>query len=78
MYVNTGKRMNQIIIYKLCELKGTDNILSLDFKPISEKMKFKDINFRRVRGSIRLSNSRILLPNDIAKARKKVLNLSYR
>lgn len=70
--------MNEIILNKLKELGHTDDILFTDYKEVSVDVRPEDINNFRVRGSVRLANMRIVLPSDVEKAKRRVLNYSYR
>ena len=73
--------MNRIIEDKLCSLTNTPNtedLAFLDFRIINDEYRIKDINFIGIRGSIRLSSLRILLPGDVKLAKKSVLKYSFK
>jgi uncharacterized pyridoxamine 5'-phosphate oxidase family protein len=73
--------MNVFLTKKLLALTNTNNINDLilkDYKDIGFSTENKDINLTRVRGSIRLLTSRILLPIDISKEKEEIEKYSFR
>jgi hypothetical protein len=58
----------------LKEKTGKTNVMSIDFKGV-ESATQKNIEFRKVRGSVRLMVNKIKTPQDVAKMVDKFLDL---
>jgi hypothetical protein len=70
--------MEQILNDKLASILRRSDFLFADYQQLSSSISLKDLNMVRVRGSVRLTNMRIVLPKDTDRARRKVLNYSYK
>lgn len=73
--------MNSIIddkIYLLTNTPRNEELTSIEYKNIDNKTRVSDINLAKVRGSVRLSALKIILPKDIELAKKRVLRYSYK
>jgi len=69
--------MSSFIIDKVNELAKLNDILFVDFVSVDQNTTFEDMDFHRVRGSIRLTSENVLLPSEIEQARQEVLHLDF-
>ena len=68
-------RMNDVLMQKTAELVGaasSHDLLYKDYESISPESSSKDLNMHRVRGSVRLTMGKVVMPSDVAKLRKRV------
>lgn len=54
---------------------GTDDVMSLEFKKIDDNTSRKKLNFKRLRGNIRLIMGKVKLPKDLYKEIDEFLSL---
>ena len=70
--------MEKVLENKLFSLLKTRDFLFADYSELSPKVSLADLNMSRIRGSVRLGGLRVVLPNDLNRAKRKVLDYSYR
>ena len=61
--------MNNELMHKTAELVGatsSNDLLYKDYECISSESSSKDLNMHRVRGSIRLTMGKVVMPADVA------------
>jgi hypothetical protein len=71
--------MNNELMHKTAELVGatsSNDLLYKDYECISSESSSKDLNMHRVRGSIRLTMGKVVMPADVAQMRNRVSKLS--
>lgn len=61
---------------KLLGAKSSNDLLYKDYEGISPESSSKDLNMHRVRGSVRLTMGKVVMPSDVAKMRRRVSKLS--
>ena len=71
--------MNDELMHKTAELVGATSsydLLYKDYEGISSESSCKDLNMHRVRGSVRLTMGKVVMPADVAQMRNRVLKHS--
>lgn len=71
--------MNGELMHKTADLLGatsSSNLLYKDYKGISPESSSKNLNMHRVRGSVRLTMGKVVMPSDVARMRNRVSKLS--
>lgn len=71
--------MNNELMHKTAELLGatsSNDLLYKDYECISPESSSKDLNMHRVRGSVRLTMGKVVMPVDVAQMRNRVLKHS--
>jgi hypothetical protein len=69
--------MNQYLKQKLDAKIKSEDILLSDYKDLDENLCLEDINFQKVRGSVRLLLRRIYTPKDAKQLKEKVLAMDF-
>ena len=67
--------MNDELMHKTAELVGATSsydLLYKDYESISSESSSKDLNMHRVRGSVRLTMGKVVMPSDVAQLRNRV------
>lgn len=59
----------------LSEYIGSKDVLSVDYKELEDNLSINDIEFSKVRGSVRLANKLVLTPQDFIEIKSKFLAL---
>jgi len=62
---------------KIDSLSKDIDVLFYDYISIDNNTSFENIDFHRVRGSVRMTSEKILLPFEIEVERKKVIQLDF-
>ena len=71
--------MNDELMHKTAELVGATSsydLLYKDYEGLSAESSSKDMNMHRVRGSVRLTMGKVVMPADVAQMRNRVLKQS--
>lgn len=69
--------MNSVLENKVRSLTHDEDVVFVDFSDVDEGTSLKDLSFHRVRGSVRLTSGRVLLPFEVNRAKKKVLGFNF-
>lgn len=67
--------MNDELMHKTAALLGatsSNDLLYKDYEGISSESSSKDLNMHRVRGSVRLTMGKVVMPADVARMRNRV------
>jgi hypothetical protein len=68
------KVQNEILSTLLAEFIGEKDVLLIDYKPIDETTTKESLDFKKVRGSIRLANQNIKTYSDVNKMRESLVD----
>lgn len=71
--------MNENLVHKTADLVGAASyrdLLYKNYESISPDSTSKDLNMHRVRGSVRLTMGKVVMPSDVAQLRNRVLHHS--
>lgn len=69
--------MNTFLEEKIKAEAKSDNILLSDYKDLDENIGPENLNFQKVRGSVRLLLRKVFTPRDAKSLKKKVLSLDF-
>lgn len=65
-------------LHLLASAPASMDMTFAEFKSIDGNWKISDINLTRVRGSVRLSSLRIILPREVCIAKKRIARYSFK
>jgi hypothetical protein len=70
------EQKNETLLSELLqEFIGDKDVLSIDFKPIDETTTKDQLDFKKVRGSVRLASRRLKTCAEVAEKRNHFVNL---